>query len=215
MREGMVLAEPPVMKAPAVNFVTIVVLVATAGANVGPFFGVHDPVYAVMFVSAWMLPISRLRFTPRPSEWSLVSHPGAPTARPTWFLVLGAAPWIALPLIHTCFPDSLAWRSLPMPVPFRWIGMALTVGLFCGPFLTRSRYRAAGDSFISPRAYAMTAAAVVLTSVNLFIAVLALAGAMCLYLSSRKSATLDVADGFARRLAVPDYQWEERCQTVS
>jgi hypothetical protein len=174
------------VRMPSVNMVAVTVLVASAGTTVGALFGVHDPLYGIMFVSAWMLPISRLTLRSRPLESAAcVEHVSSRNLRP-WFVILGALPWFIVPWAQAAFPTSILWRSLDVPVPVRWVGMALTVGMFCAPFC-RQIFRAAGTDTLAENdvmpmgVYTVTAAAVVLISANLFIAFVAASGMICLF----------------------------------
>ena len=202
------------MSGAPLHFIAIVVLVATAGSKVGGFFGVQDPTAAVFFISAWMLPLTRLK---------LKSYPGAailatPTVRqrPTWFLVAGALPWIALPTLHVAFPHSWAWRSLEVPPPIHWIGMAMTFAMFFGPlFRSLLGLGVAPMGAVSLRGYAFSAAAVVLISTNVFILTVAAAGMWCLYLADRDRSAIRMADAIATRLTVEECAWREGCQPVS
>jgi hypothetical protein len=196
------------------HFIAIVVLVATAGSKVGGFFGVQDPTGAVFFISAWMLPLTRLKL--RSDAGSGLSATPTVRQRPTWFLVLGALPWIALPSLHVAFPHSWAWQSLEVPPQVRWIGMAMTIALFFGPlFRSALALGVAPTGAVSLRAYALSAAAVILISTNFFILAVAAGGMLCLYLSERDRSTIRVADAVATRLAVAECAWREGCQPVS
>ena len=191
------------------HFIAIVVLVATAGSKVGGFFGVQDPTAAVFFVSAWMLPLTRLKFDPHAAAATTV------TQRPTWFLVAGALPWIALPSLHVAFPHSWAWASFAVPEPVRWIGMGLTAVRFCGPFFRSAMGIRSTGRHISLGEYALSGAAVVLISTNVFIVSIAAGGMFCLYLSERNRNSLRVADAIATHLLVEQCAWQEGCQPVS
>ena len=169
------------------HFIAIVVLVATAGSKVGGFFGVQDPTGAVFFISAWMLPLTRLRLQSHPGA-SIMAAP-AVRQRPTWFLIAGALPWIALPSLHVAFPHSWAWQSLDR--------------------------RVAPVGAVSFRGYALSAAAVVLISTNLFILTVAAAGLLCLYLAERERSTIRMAEAIATRLSVEECAWREGCQPAS
>ena len=196
------------------HFIAIVVLVATAGSKVGGFFGVQDPTGAVFFISAWMLPLTRLRLQSHPGA-SIMAAP-AVRQRPTWFLIAGALPWIALPSLHVAFPHSWAWQSLEVPPPVRWIGMAITAVMFFGPlFRSALGRRVAPVGAVSFRGYALSAAAVVLISTNLFILTVAAAGLLCLYLAERERSTIRMAEAIATRLSVEECAWREGCQPAS
>jgi hypothetical protein len=179
------------MRVPSVNMVAVTILVASAASNVGSLFGVHDPLYGMMFVSAWMLPISRL--TLRSTSNGCGGRAGNVQPRPLrpWFVILGALPWFVAPWAHAAYPSLVLWQSLEVPVPLRWIGVALTVGMFCDPFYRRisrsdAPHATVDSDVMSMRSYATIAAAVVLLSANLFIAIVAAVGMCCLLVTSRR-----------------------------
>jgi hypothetical protein len=178
------------MRMPSVNMVAVTVLVASAGTTVGALFGVHDPLYGIMFVSAWMLPISRLTLRSHRRGSAACGQTVASQQLRPWFAILGALPWFMVPWAQAAFPTSVLWKSLDVPVPLRWIGMGLTLAMFCAPFF-RQIFRAAAanppsqNDLMSMRMYTVSAAAVVLISANLFIALVAVSGMMCLYFARR------------------------------
>jgi hypothetical protein len=133
-----------------------------------------------------MLPVARLGLRTRLSDWAPAS--ASPTTQP-WFLILGALPWFALPWLRITFPHSIAWQSFDVPAPLRWVGIALTVAMYCAPILRRQHGGGAfgsGDA-ISLRTYTVTAVAVVLISSNLFVALTAVAGIVCVSRACRRS----------------------------
>jgi hypothetical protein len=195
------------MRAPSVNMVAVTILVASAATNVGSLFGVRDPLYGIMFVSAWMLPISRL--TLRPSS----NGPGGsgnvrPRQLPPWFVILGALPWFVAPWAHDAYPTLLLWQSLEVPIALRWIGVALTVGMFGDPFYRRI-LRSGGPSatvdndVMSMHSYAVIATAVVLLSANLFIAIVATLGMGSLYVARRGPSVQRARERRDLQLALP------------
>jgi hypothetical protein len=178
------------MRVPSVNMVAVTVLVASAATNVGALFGVHDALYGIMFVSAWMLPISRLTLRSRTTGFAGRSDDLQSRQLQPWFVILGALPWFVAPWAQREFPTLVLWQSLDVPVPLRWIGVALTVGMFCHPFYRRlfrsdAANASADDGVMSMHSYAVIAAAVVLLSANIFIAIVAALGMGCLYVTNR------------------------------
>ena len=182
------------MRVPSVNMVAVTILVASAAGNVGSLFGVHDPLFGMMFVSAWMLPISRLTLRSNSSGPAGRTADIQPRQMRTWFVVLGALPWFVAPWAHGAYPTLLLWQSLEVPVPLRWIGVALTVGMFCEPVYRRMFRRGPpsatpDNDVMSMRSYAAIATAVVLLSANLFVAILAALGMGCLFVMRRDPST--------------------------
>lgn len=178
------------MRVPSVNMVAVTILVASAASNVGSLFGVHDPLYGMMFVSAWMLPISRLTLRSNSEGRGGPTGNVQPRQLPPWFVILGALPWFVAPWAHGAYPSLVLWQSLEIPVPLRWIGIALTVGMFGRPFYRRITHsgtpnESVDSDVMSMRSYATIAAAVVLLSANPFIAVVAAVGMGCLLITRR------------------------------
>jgi hypothetical protein len=205
----MYLALTPLMRAPSVNMVAVTILVASTAANVGSLFGVHDTLYGVMFVGAWMLPISRLTLRTR-SNGAGRAGDAQPRPTRTWFVMLGALPWFVAPWAHSAYPSSVLWQSLEVPVLLRWIGVALTVGMFCDPFFQRM-FRAgtasptADNDSISMRSYGAVATALVLLSANLFIAIVAAVGMGCLLVTRRGAAAQRQPERRDLHLALPRF----------
>jgi hypothetical protein len=166
-----------------INPVALILIALGAGMGASSHFGITNPTFVVLFIVSWLLPIPRMVLHDAPrSIHNVQSSIDRHQYGPFLLALLGTIPWVALPALHRSFPESVLWQSLNVPEWLRWVGVVLTCGLVCKPWIFRrfAPMSACVEDRQQLLPFAISAASIVLISANPFIALVAAAGMVTL-----------------------------------